>query len=902
MLIAMIFIALLVAAPLLIDAEKYRGQFLAYIKTSTGLEPAIDGKMELVLFPFPALTANNIYIYNTIEASTSNIIHVESVKATFNIFSAIAGDIKIKKLKFIRPVFEFEEFRSGKRNWDVLLDSLAKREKLSFKNLPYEVSIVNGTFSYTRELKKRSIDYVNLEFSADSSSGPFSIEGSLSSYENILSFKGGIDGFVEGAKVNLQMNTGVAEANFIGIFKDGDVPRIEGDVELNSNNIVDIMLLFFEKNSKMTQITSNEVFKLSGRFSFSKEFMSINSIVIDSESIRGVANVGLKTNFNDPKKNFEWKFNGNIARVDIDKLFHRDEDTALRGVELKEIDYYDYSLNAFNLADFRFDFSETLSASLDIKIDDVIYNQQISNFRVFVDIDKGNAIIRDISADFPGNSRLVINGSISHNGIRPLFVGGIEFGGSRLRDLLGWFDNYYSFIPQDKMKEFLFTSNLRVTPQQIDITDSSLSFDKSLLSGEFSIRPVKTIPLINAIISVDRMNLDEYNLDKKIFDAVNSFVKSTQGAMLESSWLNNFTNQINLTLNAKDVVFNDNYIRNQSTSLMLSRGLFNLQRFMIDSDASKLVMALYVDLKSNESKPELKFLLKAKLLDSLFFLQKNTSNEGADKKFQWSKNNFNFMKADEFFGDLDIEIDELRHKGVVASKVKIKGAIQDKKFDFSKETDKSYGVRASLYEGTLSMDGRMVLNEIKPSFAGVFSVSGFEMAPLLKSFKETSDVSGQLFFKGSFNTNGRSFYEWIYNLKAKAKIVLQSFRFKGFDLIEIVDKADSTYSFIDMKKTLEVATTSGQTRFEWIEGNIETDGGILRAREVKLLHDVARGLLDTNISLINSDTKSLVKLIFELSPNKKVELPFTMNGDFMNLKMNMDTRNLESYITDKGVR
>lgn len=901
MLISMIFIALLVAAPLVIDADKYREQFLAYIKSSTGFEPSVDGKMELVFFPVPTITANNISIDNALEASTSNIVHVESVKAKFSVLSALTGSIKIKEVQFVRPVFEFEEFSSGKRNWDVLLNSFTKRGVTNSQALPDKVSIVNGTFSYTRELKKRSIDYVNLEVWADSKTGPFKIDGSLSSYENVLKFEGMINAFTEGSKVHLKMSSGTSEVKFKGVYKEAESPKIEGDVELISSNVVDIFSLFFEKNSKMTQITSKEVFKMSGVFSFSEEFMSIKSIVIDSESIKGSADLGVSMNANNPEKNLEWKVHTDIAKVDLDKLFYIGHEVSSEADSM-EIDYYDYSLNAFSLSDFRFDFPKSLSASLEIKIDDVIYKQQISNFRIFVDIDKGNAVIKELSADFPGNSRLVINGSISHNGTRPLFIGDVEFGGSKLRELLSWFDNYYGFIPEDKMKEFLLTSKLRVTPQQIDMTEVSLSFDKSLFSAELSIRPIKTIPLVNAIINVDRLNLDEYNLDKKIFSEIDQFIKSTQGAMLEHSWLNNFTNQLNLTLNAKDVVFNGSYIKNQVTSLMVSRGLFNLQRFMVDSDAFKLALAVFVDLKSDETKPQFRLLLKSKLLDTAFFLQKDTSDKDEHKKFRWSKDVFNFMKVGDFFGDLDIDIDSFKHKNIIASKIKVKGELKDKRFDFSKETNESYGMEAAIYDGSVKLDGKMLLNEAQPSVAGTFSISGVEMEPLLRTVKETSDASGQLFFKGAFHTKGRSFYEWAFNLKAKAKIVLQSFRFSGFDLNRIVNKAATTYSFIDMKEIIDVASTSGETKFEWIEGLVTSENGILKANEVKLLHDVATGVVQANISLITSDTKSAVKITFEPSPRKKVDLPFTMSGDLMDLKVKMDTKNLESYITEKSVR
>lgn len=640
---------------------------------------------------------------------------------------------------------------------------------------------------------------------------------------------------------------------------------------------------------------------MSGEFSFSKENMSIKNITIDSESIKGSADIGLKMNFGDTSKNSEWKITTNINKFDLDKLFAKGANASSE-VESSEIDYYNSSLNRFSLNDFRFNLPKSFTATLEMRIDDVLYKQKISNFRVFVDIDRGNAVIKDLSADFPGDSRLVIKGSISHNGIRPLFIGDVEFGGSRLGELVEWFDSYYNFIPQDKMKEFLFTSKLRVTPQQIDITDVSLSVDKSLLSGEFSIRPVKTVPLVNAIVNIDRMNLDEYNFDKMIFKEVNKFVEETQGSMLEHSWLSDFSNQLNITLNAKDIVFNNTYVKNHFTSLMVSRGLFNLQRFVIDSEASKLALALFVDLKTDETKPKLKLLFKSEMLDTAFFLQKDSLYKNVQKKFSWSKAPMNFMKAGDFFGEVDIDIDELKHKDIVASKIKIKGELTNGKFDFSRQTNNSYGISFSLYDGNFLLDGNMIAIESRPAVAGTFSISGVEIGPMLKTVKETDIVSGQLFSKGAFHTKGLSFHDWVINLKTKANVALQSFRFTGFDLSRIIDKASTTYSFIDMKEVLDIASKSGDTKFELIQGNFESENGILKTKDVKLLHDYAAGSAQANISLMNSDTKSLVKMTFKPLPKKEVTLPITMNGYLLDLKAKIDTRNLESYITDKGVR
>jgi hypothetical protein len=896
----MFVIALLVAAPLFIDTEKYKEEYLVFIKKSTGLETKIDEKTELQIsfFPVPKIVVNSIYIENSSEASTNYVFYSESIVSKISLSKFLMGDLVVKDVKFVRPVFEFEEYSNGDNNWTVLLDKLKKRERSKSDRFPDKVVIENGTFSYIRDLKKTSLDYFNLTITADSFSGPFNVMGSLSQRDNLIKFNGGLDAFKEGAKFNFNIQSSDSKVNLNGAFKDGTEPKLEGNMALVSSDISNVMNVVFDKNSTLSQVTSKEELKMSGVFSISKLAFKIENILIDSKSIQGEALIEIDYNMQNSKEGMLWKIHSDIDKLDLDTLY-AEETKEEEVVDELVIDYYAYSVDTFSIADFKFNVPKNLNMALDLKFDDILYNDKISNVKIKTNIINGHAEIEDMSAELPGNSRASLSGKIEHNGTRPLFVGEVEFGGGSLREVLVWVSKDFSFIPEKRMNEFLLTSKLRVTPQQVDMTEVSVSFDKSLFSSELSIRPLKTIPIVNIVLNIDRMDFDQYNLDKKIFNEIYSFFEGADDTVLERSWLSKLSSRINLSLNANDILFNGQYIDNFSTDLNINRDLFGLQKLYIDSESAKVSSRLRIDI-SNREEPNIELLFKSTVLDTQFLIP--TEEYDKEKDFGWSKERFNFLGLGEFYGNYEIEIDEFIHKKLIVSNIKLSA---------ERDAEQKRGVLkikeflAGLYNGELKMEGEMSFSNRSLGFG--LSLTGVDINPLLRTIEEDTDISGQVFFIGSFVTSGRSLYEWIYYLQPsdperKADLILQKFRFKGFDLEKIIRNAKRLYSFIDMQEVIEIASETGETEFKWIQGKIGTKNGILEASNFKLVNDYSRGDMKMRMNLYNFDTKALATIKFEPERNRLVDIPIKLDGNFINLNKDINTKNLEIYITDKASR
>jgi len=907
-LVAMIITSLLVAAPLFIDNDKYQEKLLVYIEKSLGVRPKIKGSFEVTFFPVPTVTAKQLYIENAKEASNNYIIQIESIVSKIYFTDILAGNFKVRDIQFIRPVFEFENLgveqnnetgaTLNKNNWSFLIDGFKNRTVSDSEKFPDRVSITNATFSYSKDLNKKSIDYFNVEITADSFKGPFSLKGGFLSSDNTVTFEGGVDSFTEGAKVGLLIKTDAAQVNLDGVFKDGDVPRMEGGINLSSNNIGHIMGVFFQNKSYFTKITSKEELKVSGRFVFSKDTFEIQDVLIDSDSFKGTMNMGVDFNIGDKSKSVNWRVLADIDKIDIDNLFKQKKSEQAQ--DDLSIDYYAYSVNTASLADFKFDIPQSLTLSMDVTVDDIIYNQKISNVRAIMDIVNGHAEVNSLSADLPGNSRAVLRGKIKHNGTRPLFEGELEFGGSNFRDFMNWIDDYYSFVPEDLMKEFLFTAKLRVTPQHIDVTDLSFSFDQSLFSGGISLRPLKTIPIISASINIDRMDLDKYHIDKKIFEEIGRFVDGADEVLLERTWLAKLQNRLNITIDAKDIVFNDHYITNFSTAGIITRNNFNLQRFFIDSEVAKLKLNMYADIESRDA-PEIKFNFLAKDLDTKLFIPKESYN--SEKKYTWSNKPINFLGLANLYGEYKIAINNLKHKNLEMSNVNIEAKSINKMRPEVLTFDK---FQFDIYQGRGTIQGQMGVSIKAPTVAVNVFLEGVELNPLLKVFKEDIETTGQLFFRASFSSKGYSFAEWIKELSVRdgtdAKLSLQQVKFKGFDLDAIINGAKRLFSFIDMQKVIEKALVSGETTFDWMEGDLVFKNGILGVKDFKYSSDNAKGEIDANISLFSFDTKARTNIYFQPDRKKVVVLPIEMKGNILELYKDkqIDTRDLEIYITDKA--
>jgi hypothetical protein len=891
-LVIMFLLAGLTAAPLLVNLDGYKNELIATIKASTGLDPVINGTINVSFLPAPSIVVTNVSIPNVKDGTSANIISIESVEVGSSFKALLSGKIDIKKVELVHPFLELEEFPDGTQNWSLLKEAFKSRDVSGKFQFPDEINIKNGTVTHNAKGKKTTIDYITSSVSADSVNGPFSMDGSFSNNAHVIKFKGYVGELKQGSKAEFSISSDSFSMELNGKYSEGEEPKIEGDVKGSATDLREFVDAFFDGNSFVRKIKSNEKMDLKGSFVLSSQIFSLKDIQIESESLGGKASIDALFGGKKDDYQLQWDVDLNIDKINFDKLLTEVKEPKKEGEETA-VDYYESTMDNTSIADFKFDMPQNLSALLDISIKEITYNKdKIQNLRIETDIFEGNAIIKSISADLPGNSVGKFTGNIEHNGTRPLLHGKVEISGGSFRTFITWLTPQASFVPEKEMGEYIIAGDLEMTPQRIDFYDGNISVDKTLVVADISIRPAGAVPLIKADFKVDRLDLDNYHFTDKINEYAADFTSNAAKNEINRSWLQTLGVKLDLSIDARDLVYNNNYIQNGLITMVVSRGIFDLQRFVINSDIATFTSRVYIN--TTEETPRMDVTVRSSGFDTALFIpKKDNGNANTEAKWQWSNEPFNFMGVGQFIGRTSLAFSGFRHNNLLLQNVIIEGEMNKKIFSIKKAI-------CDLYGGKVAVNGSIGVNEATPSIGISTVLSDVELAPLLKNFTSSSDTTGKVFFSGTVKTLGKNPATWISNLAVDGKVSGRNVIFNKFDLESIIKKSQTLYSVIDMDGVVKEAMENGFTVFDAIDGHVVTASGILKATDFQLATKLSRGIFAGNISLANFGINAVAKLGFKPEANKKVTLGMGMKGSLDNIEKTLDTSELEKYITDKG--
>lgn len=901
-LFAMIAIAVLTAAPLFMNLDGYKEKLADSIQAVTGLHPQINGEVSVSFLPSLSIKVTNVSIPNMQGGMATSLLKVESIYVRSSFNALFMGEVDIKNIELVRPVFELERLEDGSKNWDVITRAMSERNLPQDFHFPELISIKNGTLNYQENNTITTIDYISSDIKSDSAIGPFAIYGNFSSGENVINFEGYTGKLQEGAEAYFDVSSKTMKLDLKGSYNGGENPKIAGSIEGNSSDLGKLAAILFGEKSIFSGIKSDETMTVTGSFELSPQQASFSDIKASSPSIDGVINI--KALFgNEENNDLKWDVGINLSKVNIDQLASEKTEEQQASVADKEeknteVNYYSSTLKSNNLSDFDFYISPLLSAKFDIKIDEVTYkNEKISNIAIAADMLNGKAHIGSFSADLPGDSTIGLSGDITNNGTRPLLVGELKSSGRNFRDIVTWVWPDFAFIPENKMREYLFKSKINMTPQNINFSEIYLSFDDSLLTGELYVRPKTAIPTVQAHLNIDRFDFDSYDFTKSIYEKSYDFFSTVATKDLMTSPLRMLNVKYELSIEAKDLTFNNNNIQNSLVSLDISQGKFDLHRLSIESDKASFDATILADILATP--PSLNIAVKSGKLDTAFIIpagaKKESQPEIKGDNWIWSKEPFNLGGIDRFSGSVNLYFDRLMHDKMALDKLTLQGI-------FTKQVLQLQKAEAGLFGGRAVLKGSVGINESHPSMAISVLLQNIDIAPLEDFLIDKSDIEGKLFFSGVIKTIGESPSDWMLALDTEGKMAGRYVKFKNFDLEYIIANSRNLYSVIDMNNIVNKAMNSGETIFDSIDGNIETAKGILSARDFEIATKNSRGLFAGNMSLGNFMMKGLAKFGYRPERSKAVTLKLNLDGALNNLKKVMDTGELESYIVAKGKR
>ena len=198
-----LIVAAVLVGPSMINWNNYKADFIDVVEHLTGRKLAINGDIEISIFPAPAVVANDVYLSNSIGASAKNMFSLKSLEVRIALGPLFGGQVKVQTVRLIDPVIELQRFANGRTNMEFsFMEKITEGEnkevligrtplaeaqkdnettKSSSKFSLDNFSIENASLIYRDDVlgKTESIENLDATFAAASSSGPFASEGKM---------------------------------------------------------------------------------------------------------------------------------------------------------------------------------------------------------------------------------------------------------------------------------------------------------------------------------------------------------------------------------------------------------------------------------------------------------------------------------------------------------------------------------------------------------------------------------------------------------------------------------------------------------------------------------------------------------------------------------------------------
>ena len=255
--IAVLVVLVIVAAiavPFLIPTDTYTSKLVAAVKSSTGRDLRIGGKVSFTLFPTLGLEANQVSFANPPGAASKDMATLGKLQVALQVLPLLHKDIEIKRLVLVDPVIDLEVDKQGRPNWQFSeAPAQPAPAKQAEKPAPTgagggasladvhldDVRLVNGKVTYVdqRSGAKQELSEIGMTLSLPSLDGPFSATGAAT-YRNermtlaasLAKPRAFMDGKVSAAALKLQAKP--ISFDFKGEGAGSTPAKLDGTVDL----------------------------------------------------------------------------------------------------------------------------------------------------------------------------------------------------------------------------------------------------------------------------------------------------------------------------------------------------------------------------------------------------------------------------------------------------------------------------------------------------------------------------------------------------------------------------------------------------------------------------------------------------------------------------------------------
>lgn len=245
-----------VAAPFLIDWNRFKPDIAAAVRDATGRELTLAGDLDVVVLPAIEFSARDVHLSNREGFDEPDMVSIEAVRGRIALWPLITGRVVVEQFLIERPDVTLSVDAAGRTNWRFEPVAAAPKEpdeEETGGSIPIadlrldDVRIEDGTVTYRdarsgRELSGRDL---RLEVSLRELAAPLVVRGRLMLNDQPLTLDASIDPFEaalsgDGGRLALLMESHPLIANLDARVQTEPLFGLDGEASVNVPSVRDL--------------------------------------------------------------------------------------------------------------------------------------------------------------------------------------------------------------------------------------------------------------------------------------------------------------------------------------------------------------------------------------------------------------------------------------------------------------------------------------------------------------------------------------------------------------------------------------------------------------------------------------------------------------------------------------
>ncbi len=497
-----LLVAAALAAPHVVDFNRFKPQMEAWGARLTGRKVRIGGDVHVSLFPWPTLRLRHVTVSNPPGARQPQFLTAEEIRTRLSLAALLSGELEIEQVHFTRPVLALERLANGSGTWRI-----TPRDGVHLPFSPQRIAIAGITIedgalilADDRRDGAARLEHVNARISAPALPGPWRLTGTAARGESKIRFTFATGRYRKGQPLRISARIApVDQAGFLHTF--------DGKLGAPEPGLISGKLRIRPVDAKGKQSPPSGLSLFSFKADVEAGFDDIwlrkmeaapISAAHSANTITGTAHIVLG-------EILEVETALKASRFDLDYALGADARSRLFGPRgLRQLSALVQGL------------PESVLLRLDVHVPSLLAGgQTLENLRMSLDASSAQLAINSFSTRLPGQTSVAFHGQLAPSADMPNLSGQAQFSSGSLRDFLIWAipqrADDISRVWRGARGKLTLNAGVDITPENLRMEGGAFTLDgeKGRITASLGVS-AEGLTRLELNIDAERLDVDRY--------------------------------------------------------------------------------------------------------------------------------------------------------------------------------------------------------------------------------------------------------------------------------------------------------------------------------------------------------------------------------------------------------